>query len=103
MEFSSKPFFFVIEISQFFYKFIWHINGPKSFLFSAPLGQMATVNYDYIVTNGIISFLIGSRCILNGAIVEAIWPMLQNISTTLHCILNYSTVIQLGQFYNVYI
>ena len=70
---------------------MWHINDPKYLVLS--LGQMTTVNYDYIDTNGINSLLIGSRCIPNGAIVEPIWPMLQNISTTLHCILN-STVIQ---------
>ena len=49
-------------------------------LYGAPLAQRASylalhnslwasgaINYDYIVTNGITSLLIGSRCIFNGA------------------------------------
>ena len=53
-----------------FDKLIWHIIGPKSFLFgTAQFSLWATgaVNYDYIVTNSIKSLLIGSRCIPDGA------------------------------------
>ena len=48
-----------------FDKHIWHTIGPQSFLFcTAQFSHRAsgTVNYDYIVTNSIISLLIGPRC-----------------------------------------
>ena len=53
-----------------FDKLVWRTIGPKSFLFGTAefsLWASEAVNYDYIITNSINSFLIGSRCIPNGA------------------------------------
>ena len=53
-----------------FDKLIWRTISPKSFLFATAqfsLWAGSTINYDYIVTNNINSWLIGSRCIPNGA------------------------------------
>ena len=58
-----------------FDKLIWRTIG---FLFDTALWASGTVNYNYIVTNGINSLLIGSRCIPNCTI----WPMLEKVSET---------------------
>ena len=53
-----------------YHKLIWRTIGPKSFLFGTAhfsLWASGTVNHDYTVTNSIDSFLLGSRCISNGA------------------------------------
>ena len=60
-------------------KLIWYTIGPKSFLFGTAqltLWASGTVNYDYIVTNSIISLLIGSRCVHNGANTNHVWTNL---------------------------
>ena len=56
-----------------FDKLIWCTIGPKSFLFG-------TVNYDYIVTNSINSFLIDSKCIPNGTHTNHCWANLAHAS-----------------------
>ena len=72
-----------------FDKLIWGTIGPKSFLFGIAqfsLWASGAINYDCIVTNSINSWLIGSRCILNGTHTnhfEPIWSKLQNLSKTL--------------------
>ena len=47
---------------------------------SSLFGPDGTVNYDYIVTNSINSFLIGSRCISSGAHTNYRWANLAHAS-----------------------
>ena len=56
-------------------------RAPYLALHSSVFGPNDLVNYDYIVTNGINSLLIGSRCIRNGTHTNHCWAILAHFKT----------------------